>query len=102
MALRVSLGCALAILCDATNAYGGTMGPLLNDTTTVDNCDISPGGQDALCTDLGVFADATMCAAACAGVQYCSAITWHGPSTGEWAGHCLAVRSYLLALCNIV
>ena len=78
----------------AIAAAGGVMGPLLNDTTAADLCGvINPGGSTANCTDLGTYADASACRDACANLTYCSAITFHGPTTGSWAGHCLAASA---------
>ena len=91
MTARVSL-VALSLL-SATRALLSAMGPLLPDTTALDmpsgGCVNSPGSRSANCLDAGVFSDAAACAAACDAASYCSAITWHGPTTGEWAGHCV-------------
>lgn len=72
-----------------------TMGPLLPNTQALcpapeGCCADAPGEASASCRDLGILASAAACAAACDGVRECSAVTWHGPSTGEWAGHCVS------------
>lgn len=91
MATRAMLG-ALSVA--VAGAAPGVMGPLLNDTTAADGCGvISPGGKTTNCTDLGVYADAVTCRSACANTTWCSAVTFHGPTTGAWANHCLAVRT---------
>ena len=71
----------------------GTMGPLLYDTTALDyrggGCVSTPGERNAICADQGPLPSAAACAAACAAAPACSAVTWHGPTTGQWAGHCV-------------
>jgi len=70
-----------------------TMGPLMPDTTALTyqggGCVNAPGDSNARCTDVGITPDAITCSNICANLTYCSAITWHGPSTGAWAGHCI-------------
>lgn len=72
------------------------MGPLLLDTTALAvgsrGCISEPGESNAVCTDVGVVPDAAACAARCDGpngTSACSAMTWHGAGTGQWAGHCV-------------
>lgn len=81
--------CALA----APYCVNATMGPLLPDVTDLDRgsggCVSNPGDRTAACADMGVYASATACAAACEAALPCSAVTYHGPSTGEWASHCV-------------
>lgn len=86
----------LAVLCArraAAWAPTAAMGPLLPDTTALlvsgDGCLSQPGTSNAVCADVGVVPSADTCAATCAGVPWCSAMTWHGPSTGAWAGRCV-------------
>lgn len=71
----------------------GVMGPLMPDTTALDwsggGCLSNPGQSNTVCSDYGVTPDAAACALACSDVTFCSSITWHGPSTGAWAGHCV-------------
>lgn len=71
----------------------GTMGPLLTDTTSLTTgaggCLSNPGQSNAICSDVGIVADANTCSTICANTTYCSSMTWHGPTTGQWAGHCV-------------
>ena len=72
------------------------MGPLLPDTSALcpaSHCCLdAPGESNALCADAGVLPSAAACAAACNARADCSAVTFHGPSTGAWAGHCVFRR----------
>lgn len=72
------------------------MGPLLPDTSALcpsSHCCLdSPGESNAACVDAGILPNASACAVACDARSDCSAITYHGPSTGEWAGHCVFRR----------
>jgi hypothetical protein len=89
---RMKLAPLLLSACFGICLANGIMGPLLNDTTIiVDECVKNPGDVNAKCADLGVFLSAEDCSAACANTSYCSSITWHGPTTGDWSGHCVAV-----------
>lgn len=74
-----------------------TMGPILPDTTALDvggggsgaACLSGPNQRNAICEDAGAFPSAAACAASCDAAPACSAITWHGPTTGQWAQHCV-------------
>jgi hypothetical protein len=74
-------------------AVAQSMGPLQSDTTALTvgdgGCVDAPGDSNAICTDAGVLPDAAACSSACDALQCCSAMTWHGPPTGAWAGHCV-------------
>ena len=89
------LGFLAACAAAAVAAPAPTMGPLLPNTQALcppsqGCCADNPGESSATCTDLGEMASAAACAAACDGARSCSAVTWHGPSTGVWAQHCIA------------
>ena len=78
-----------------------TMGPLYPDTTTLDDCgsgSFNPGDSNAQCTDLGTTDNVTTCLALCDGAPSCSCITFHGPTTGEWANHCVIRTDGLFVL----
>jgi hypothetical protein len=81
-----------AAVAAATGALAD-MGPLLTDTTALDSagggCIANPGTSNSMCSDAGVVPDADHCSSLCDAASYCSAMTWHGPTTGEWAGHCV-------------
>jgi hypothetical protein len=66
-----------------------TMGPLQPDVTLLDGCVLSPGGSTGSCIDTGPVASAAACAAACDAAPACSGVTFHGPTTQEWAMHCV-------------
>ena len=65
------------------------MGPLMPDTTLLDGCPLNPGESSPCAMDIGVRADEQACLAACASASYCSGMTFHGPTTQEWANHCV-------------
>lgn len=88
--MRVLLlaSCTVVVL-----GQSGVMGPLLTDTTALTynggGCINGPGDANPVCADVGVVSDAAACAASCANVSFCSAVTFHGPTTGQWAYHCV-------------
>ena len=68
---------------------GAAMGPLMQDVTLLDGCALNPGESSACASDRGVLPSAAACAAACDLLPACSGATYHGPSTQQWAGHCV-------------
>jgi hypothetical protein len=80
---------ALLLLLPALCA--GTMGPLMPDVTLLDACggELDPGGATPICKDQGLQASAAACAAACDAHPACSGATFHGPTTQQWANHCV-------------
>lgn len=71
----------------------GDMSAVYPDTTALDardgGCVSTPGVSTAICFAAGARASAAACAAACDAAPSCSAMTWHGPTTGEWALQCV-------------
>ena len=78
-----------------TQNVSATMGPLLLDTTALNTgpnhggCIDAPGSFNNLCYDMGIMPSAAACASACDIESACSAMTWTGPTTGQWANHCV-------------
>ena len=77
------------LLTSIASAALAAMGPLLPDTTVLNGCPLLPGQTSACASDRGPFASAAACAAACDAAPYCAAVTYHGPTTQEWATHCV-------------
>jgi hypothetical protein len=91
--LLLALLLLLASSSTSTCTSLSSMGPLMLDTTDLDvasgGCVNAPGDSNAVCTDVGVVVNASACSDICESTPYCSAITYHGPTTQEWANHCV-------------
>jgi hypothetical protein len=65
------------------------MGPLVSDVTLLSGCAMEPGDSTPCGVDQGPSPSAAACAAACDSAPHCSGVTFHGPTTGAWAMHCV-------------